>query len=74
LVGTNIIATHKLIEKTIILPNDSIGRENIDTYELKGVTLIQNTGERFIPAGLLTIDLSRFLNSDWNIWQTKNRR
>lgn len=64
--GTNIIATHSLIDKTFILPSDTIGQVNVDKYVLKGDTLIRNTGERFIPAGLLTNELRGFLGSNWN--------
>jgi hypothetical protein len=73
-IGSSVITTSKLIERTVMMTGDSIGRTRIDSFTIKGDTLIRNNKERFLPAGRLTQELDSFLRRDWTTIRRRDSR
>ena len=73
-VGSSIIATSKIIKRTFVIGDDTIGRIKTARFELRGDTLIRNKSERFLPARLLSKELNTFLKHDWSSIEKQSGR
>lgn len=69
--GDNLIVDKELIEKTILLPSQSIGTKQVDTFRIIGDTLVRNDGTKYRPFNLVSKEIKDLLNRDWSKWREK---
>ena len=67
-----IIVDKRLVERTFLLPDQKIGMQRVDTFQIVGDTLVGNDNSKFIPVKLVSKEIRDFLNRDWSIWKEKN--